>query len=98
MIKLLVVDDDNIVRAGVSSILNAYPNFEVLESLASGEEAIQYIGKNKVDVIVLDLNMPGIGGYETTRRLHAKYKSLPIVSRVEALLLACLIVYWDFLS
>jgi len=80
MIKLLVVDDDNIVRLGVSSILDQYPDFKVIDNRASGEETIEYLNQpNEIDVVILDLNMPGIGGYETTRRLHIKYPNLPIV-------------------
>lgn len=69
MIRILVVDDHPIVRAGVSGLLETEPDFEVVGEAASGEESLALAAATAPDVILMDLRMPGMGGVETTRQL-----------------------------
>lgn len=69
MIRILVVDDHPIVRAGVSGLLETEPDFEVTGEAASGEEALALAAETLPDVILMDLRMPGMGGVEATRRI-----------------------------
>ncbi|MFB2539311.1 MULTISPECIES: response regulator [unclassified Acinetobacter] len=69
MISVLVVDDHELVRVGICRMLNDQPNIKVVGQAFSGEDAIVFIRQNEPDVVLLDVNMPGIGGVETTRRL-----------------------------
>ena len=69
MIRVLVVDDHPIVRAGVVGLLDTEPDFEVVGEAASGEEAVALVGDLVPDVVLMDLRMPGIGGVEATRRI-----------------------------
>ena len=89
MIKVLLVDDDALVREGVAGLLRQQSGFEVCDALDSGESALAYIQQNPVDIVLLDLNMPGWGGYETTKKLHQQFPHLGIiiltVSKSEAL-------------
>ncbi len=69
LIKVLVVDDHELVRTGICRMLADTPEIEVIGQAESGEMAIDIARKEHPDVVLLDVNMPGIGGVETTRRL-----------------------------
>lgn len=78
MIQLLVVDDHAIVRSGIRRLLGERDDIEVLEA-ASGEEALQAVLDRSVNLIVLDLNLPGLGGLELLRRLVRAAPKIPIL-------------------
>jgi DNA-binding NarL/FixJ family response regulator len=78
MTRLLVVDDHAIVRSGIRRLLGEREDIEVVEA-ASGEEAINAISSNPVDLVVLDLNLPGLGGLELLRRLARIAPKTPIL-------------------
>lgn len=65
-IRIAIVDDHPMVAEGIQSILESYDDVEVIATLASGHEIIEQVGALNPDVILLDLNMPGIGGLSTT--------------------------------
>lgn len=69
MIKVLIVDDSPVVRELISHILGSDPDIRVIGAAGSGAEAIESIKKNKPDVITMDINMPGLDGFETTRTI-----------------------------
>ena len=69
MISVLVVDDHELVRTGICRMLEDNSEIEVIGQAESGEEAIQLARQVQPNVVLLDVNMPGIGGVETTRRL-----------------------------
>ena len=69
MIQLLLVDDHELVRAGLKRILEDAKGIKVIGEASTGEEAIQMVRARKPDVVIMDVNMPGIGGLETTRKL-----------------------------
>lgn len=68
-IKVLLVDDHAVVRAGFKMLLVSVAGLEVCGEAERGEEAIQLYLSLKPDIVVMDLSMPGIGGLETIRRL-----------------------------
>ena len=68
MIRVLVVDDHQLVRVGTSRLLADYDDIEVVGQAGSGEEAIYRVRQLKPDVVLMDVQMPGIGGLEATRR------------------------------
>jgi two-component system response regulator NreC len=70
-IRLLLVDDHEIVRAGLRSLLGSQPDLEVVGEAASGEEAVALAAKLQPDVVLMDVTMPGIGGAEATKRIKA---------------------------
>jgi DNA-binding NarL/FixJ family response regulator len=70
-IRLLLVDDHTLLRAGLRMLLSAEPDFEVVGEAASGEEAVALATDLRPDVILMDLSMPGIGGLEAIRRIAA---------------------------
>lgn len=71
MITVLVVDDHDLLREGVSSCLASFDDLEIVGECASGEDALDAAGRLHPDVVVIDLVMPGIGGVEAIRRLRA---------------------------
>lgn len=68
-IRIFIVDDHPVVRAGLTSMLGTQAGLKVIGSASSGEEALQKLRKEVVDVVLLDLRMPGINGIETLRTL-----------------------------
>lgn len=69
MISVLLVDDHELVRVGIKSILELSGKFRIVGEAASGEEAVTWARKNKADVVLMDMVMPGIDGLEATVRL-----------------------------
>ena len=69
MITVLVVDDHELVRTGICRMLEDHADVQVIGQAESGEEAINLVRQHHPNVVLLDVNMPGIGGVETTRRL-----------------------------
>jgi two-component system, NarL family, nitrate/nitrite response regulator NarL len=69
-IRLVVVDDHHLFRAGLMSLLNEMPEFEVVAEASDGAGALEVVRNYKPDVILLDVNMPGMGGVETVRELQ----------------------------
>ncbi len=71
-ITVMLVDDHPVVRDGYRRLLESYPGITVVAEADDGETACTQYAKVHPDIVVLDLNMPGIGGLETIRRLRAK--------------------------
>lgn len=81
IIKVLIVDDHELVRHGFKSLLSTQPGIDVVETLNSGEKAINWCRDNRgsVDVILMDVNMPGIGGIEATHRINKSWPDIGII-------------------
>ncbi|MEV0388480.1 response regulator transcription factor [Nonomuraea sp. NPDC050643] len=71
MIKVLVVDDQILVRAGLVALLRAAPDLDVVGEAATGEEAIEQAAATRPDVILMDIRMPGMNGVTATERILA---------------------------
>jgi len=80
-INIMIVDDHDLVRHGLKSLLSSQEGIEVVAEASSGEQAIDYCRNNAgtLDVIMMDINMPGIGGLEATQRIHASWKDIGII-------------------
>ncbi|MFT6031204.1 MAG: two-component system invasion response regulator UvrY [Oleiphilaceae bacterium] len=79
MIKVLVVDDHELIRAGIARMLLDDGNIEVVGEASSGEQALDMLKVCCPDVVLMDLKMPGIGGLEATRRIKRKCEETQIV-------------------
>ncbi len=79
MTDLLIVDDHEIVRAGIKRLFENTPNLNIVADLGSGEEAYQFLYKNTVDLIIMDVSMPGKGGIETTNQIKKRYPKIKIL-------------------
>lgn len=69
MIKVLIVDDHELVRSGIKSLLMHAKGITVVAEAQCGEEAIELARREPIDVVLMDMIMPGIGGIETTRQV-----------------------------
>jgi two-component system KDP operon response regulator KdpE len=76
-LRILLVDDESAIRRALRPPL-AELGFQVVEA-SRGEEALQQLRFGTFDVVLLDINMPGIGGLETLRRIRAAFPRLPIL-------------------
>jgi two-component system invasion response regulator UvrY len=79
-ISVLLVDDHELVRSGIQYLLDADPDIDVVAAASSGEEAIQLAEQLKPNVILMDLNMPGIGGSEAIKRILRRTPSAKIIA------------------
>ncbi|HEX7974394.1 MAG TPA: response regulator transcription factor [Anaerolineales bacterium] len=68
-LRLVVVDDHALFRAGLIGLLNEMPEFQVVGEAGDGQSSLEIITRTKPDVVLLDVNMPGMGGVETVGAL-----------------------------
>jgi two-component system invasion response regulator UvrY len=69
-ITILIVDDHTLVRETWSFILNTDPRFSVIAESGSGEEAVELSKKLRPDIVIMDINLPGINGIEATQQIR----------------------------
>ena len=79
MIKIFLVDDHPVVRDGLVAILSTQPDFDVVGDAGDGHTAVSQIGAQKPDVILLDLEMPGIDGVETLKLLRQQDPNVKVI-------------------
>ncbi|MCB0457857.1 MAG: response regulator transcription factor [Flavobacteriaceae bacterium] len=80
MIKVVIVDDHKMVIDGMSLLLQNQPDIEVIGSALSGEEGVTLINEIIPDVVLLDINMPGINGIETCKEMLKIHPQLKIIA------------------
>ena len=72
MIKILVVDDESLVRAGLRFILESAPDLKVVAEAEDGEQAIAAVGRTRPDVVLMDIRMPGTDGLAATEAIRLR--------------------------
>ena len=79
--KILVVDDHQLVRDGFMAILSNTDRFEILGELENGQEVLPFIKnlENTPDIILMDLDMPGLNGIETTKRIKSSFPEIKVL-------------------
>ena len=80
MIRVLIVDDHKIVIEGMKLLLQNHPNIEVAGTALSGEEAIDLLPNLCPDVVLLDINMPGLNGIDTCKKLLELQPILKVIA------------------
>ena len=78
-LKILLVDDHQIVRDGINKILSGEKDFEIIGSLNNGLEALDFIKLNMPDIILADLSMPNISGIELTEKMTLNYPEVKVL-------------------
>jgi len=79
-INVVIADDHEIVRAGFKQLLSTTTDIHVLAEASSGEQAIELSIDLEPDVVIMDINMPGIGGIEAIRRISARLPDISIIA------------------
>lgn len=79
-IRVLVVDDQPLVRDGLAILLERAEGIQVVGSAADGQQALRLLGTLQPDLILMDLRMPGMDGIETTRRAIAAYPDIVVLA------------------
>jgi DNA-binding NarL/FixJ family response regulator len=77
--RILIVDDHEIVRKGVRTVFANNDSFEVCGEAQNGMEAIRMVGELSPDVVILDLSMPGMNGFETAAKIRQIAPSIKII-------------------
>lgn len=80
MFQVLIVDDHRLVRCGLRRLLEDVKHISVIGEAESGEDAIRVMKECQPDVVLMDINMPGMGGMEATRRLLQAYPKIRIIA------------------
>jgi len=80
LITVLIVDDHELVRAGIRSLLSTVNGVKVIGEAATGEEAVKVAREKHPNVVLMDVRMPGIGGLEATRKLLRADPDLKIIA------------------
>ena len=79
MIRLMIVDDQPLIRRGLSMMLGAESDIEVVATAEDGQQAIDLALEHSPDVIIMDLQMPGISGVDATRKITAHKPDIRVV-------------------
>lgn len=80
IITVLLVDDHDLVRAGVKRLLSDVPDIQVIAEASSGEEAVKIAKEKRPLVVLMDVKMPGIGGLEATRKMIRHDPDIKIIA------------------
>jgi len=79
MIKILIADDHPLIRNGLKQIISRESDIEVACEAANAVEVFDLINKNNIDVLILDISMPGMSGFEILDKLKQKLPKLPVL-------------------
>ena len=78
-LRILAADDHEIVRRGLVSLIASHPGWEVCGEATTGREAVEKNRQLRPDVVVMDLNMPGMGGVEATIQIRKEFRTARII-------------------
>ena len=79
MIRILIADDHAIVRTGLRQIFEQVPDFEIVAEAADAHSVMEHVGRDAMDLLLLDLDMPGTGGVDLITRVKNRSPDLPIL-------------------
>ena len=80
MIRVMAVDDHDLIRSAITALLSDVPNIAVIASARTGEEAILLAKQHKPHVILMDIRMPGLGGIFATQKIISNHPDIKIIA------------------
>ena len=78
-IRVLIVDDHEMVRDSLKSVLDEYPNLEIVGEAGDGEEAIRMVTKLRPSLVIMDINLPKIDGITATRYIKTHHPEVAVI-------------------
>lgn len=79
MIRVLIADDQELIRQSLSFVLDAQADIEIVGTASDGREAIELVRKEKPDVVLMDIRMPEVDGVECTRLIKSAYPQIKVI-------------------
>lgn len=76
MINVCIVEDLEDIRSGLAAIINMTEGFKVLQTFSTAEDALKHLPLLHPDIVIMDINLPGMSGIECIRRIHEKNRSI----------------------
>lgn len=78
-IKVLLVDDEQLIRNGLAILLDTYPDIQIVGQASNGQEAVDFCDANPVDVVLMDIRMPETDGIEGTKQIKSNHTEIKIL-------------------
>jgi DNA-binding NarL/FixJ family response regulator len=79
MIRILIVDDQTLIRHGISNLLSMSDKVEVVGDSGDGDGALYLVNQLSIDIILMDVRMPGMSGLDVLRKLNAQGSTVPVL-------------------
>jgi len=80
MTSLLLADDHVLIRQGIAELLSQQAEIDVVATVSDGLEVLSYLEENKVDIILMDINMPKLNGIDTTKEVTKLYPNTKVIA------------------
>ena len=77
--RVMIVDDHQVVRAGLKTLINGQPDLAVVTEASSGREAMEQLRAHTIDVLLLDLSLPDVSGLDVLKHAKAHYESVGVL-------------------
>lgn len=78
-LKIIIVEDHEVVRLGLKALLSRHPQFEVVAEAGNATEAMDRVTRYRPDIVIMDIRMPGKSGIEATREIKLKYPETQVI-------------------
>ena len=82
-VRVLIVDDDSLVRQLLTEILTVYPDIEVIGQAATGDEAVSSVERLQPNIVIMDIRMPKMDGVAATREIKVRYPEVKVIGLTE---------------
>ena len=79
LMRVVVADDHRLIRSGLRTLLDSYPDIHVIGEACNGEDAVEQAGRLRPDAIIMDVNMPRMNGIQATRAIKRDYPDITII-------------------